>query len=120
MDEILQQEAKRREIVDRVYRMFLKEADAVPENQWRVLALGCINRILQGVECSLRTQLTGDALMQELGYARCTHCEALLAPAEIDGHQCKKEDLERLRPQANPRRPPGLSDKDVKFLAGSD
>lgn len=118
MDEIMEREAKRREIVDRVYREFLKEADAVPENEWRMLALECGTRIFKGLDCSLRTELTGDALLAQLGYARCGHCEALLAPAEAAGHQCRREDLERLRKQRLRAALPNLSGQDADFLAG--
>jgi hypothetical protein len=50
------------DIADRIYKQFLKEADGLPEPQWRALLLTCAGRLLTGLSCSLAVDVSKEAL----------------------------------------------------------
>jgi hypothetical protein len=49
----LEKQNRNRALADRLYGAFLKEVSQLPEAEWRLAALCCVNRLLHGMECSL-------------------------------------------------------------------
>lgn len=93
----IREQARQRAIVDRVYAAFLNELTTTfgteAEADFRIMALACAQRLLEGLGSSLGVELSA----RELGLGRCGHCDALLGPREAETHVCKEEDLQRLK-----------------------